>query len=347
MKKLDKRNEYSNLIDQIALVLRTGKQTATRAVNQTITFTYWQIGKYIVEYEQGGKERATYGAELLKNLSVDLTRELGKGFSYRNLQLAKKLFNTFPIMQSLIAQSKENLKPSEKALLNCTWTHLVRLLSVNNELERNFYLIESVENNWSVRELDRQIQSAFYERIILNKDLKNVKQISEKGQITDTISDTLKDPYILEFLGIDENASYSESDLETAIINNLEKFLLELGKGFTFVARQMRFSAGSDHFRVDLVFYNRLLQCHILIDLKIGKLTHQDIGQMQMYVNYFDREIKTDFEKPTIGIILCKEKNEFVVEYSLPQNNSQIFPKEYKLYLPKKSELKKLLEKYV
>lgn len=381
--------KYNGLIEQIVALVQQSKQQVARSVNQTITLTYWQIGRYIVEFEQAGEKRAEYGKELLRNLSKDLTEKFGKGFSYRNLQLFKKFYHTFPIVQSVIAQSENRIlqspieesndenwqTPSAKTneeieqtpsaqlekqiwqspiakynnpievdfLLKLSWTHLVRLMSIKSEEERIYYLKEAIENNWSVRELDRQINSALYERQLLNS-----KKLSKKNEATtENITRFLKDPYVLEFLDLKESASYSESDLETAIINNLELFLLELGKGFSFVARQYRISSDADHFRIDLVFYNRLLRAHVLFDLKIGKLKHQDIGQMQMYVNYFDREIKTDFENPTIGIILCKEKNDFVVEYSLPINNSQIYPKEYQLYLPNKEELKALLKKYL
>jgi len=313
----------------------------------------------------------------LKKLAADLTKSFGKGYSYRNLQLIKKFYQKFPIVQSLIAQSKNPIGQSpiafsenpmmaqfsdnklqvppvkselskvQSVIAQLSWTHFVRLLSVSNEDERNFYLIETVENNWSVRELDRQINSSLYERLLLSKDKKEVKALAEKGQMVENINDLMKDPYILEFLGLEESHKYSENDLETAIIDNLGKFLLELGKGFSFVARQQRFSADTDHFYIDLVFYNRLLKCFVLFDLKIGKIKHQDIGQMQMYVNYYDREIKTSEENPTIGIILCKEKHDFVIKYTLPENNNQIFAKKYQLYLPKKEELKKLLQQYL
>ena len=313
----------------------------------------------------------------MKKLAADLTKSFGKGYSYRNLQLIKKFYQKFPIVQSLIAQSKNPIGQSpiafsenpmmaqfsdnklqvppvkselskvQSVIAQLSWTHFVRLLSVSNEDERNFYLIETVENNWSVRELDRQINSSLYERLLLSKDKKEVKALAEKGQMVENINDLMKDPYILEFLGLEESHKYSENDLETAIIDNLGKFLLELGKGFSFVARQQRFSADTDHFYIDLVFYNRLLKCFVLFDLKIGKIKHQDIGQMQMYVNYYDREIKTSEENPTIGIILCKEKHDFVIKYTLPVNNNQLFAKKYQLYLPKKEELKKLLQQYL
>jgi len=232
------------------------------------------------------------------------------------------------------------------SIAHLTWSHFVRLLSIKNEDERSFYIIETAENKWSERELDRQINSSLFERLVLSKDRKAVKELSEKGQIISTEQDLLKDPLVLEFLNIKQDSSYSENELETAIINNLGEFLLELGKGFTFVARQQRISSGTE-LLYRFGFYNRLLRCFVLIDLKIGKLKHQDIGQMQMYVNYYDREIKTENENQTIGIILCKEKDDFVIEYTLPKDNKRIFPNEYKLYLPDKTELQKLLKQYL
>lgn len=220
-----------------------------------------------------------------------------------------------------------------------SWSHYVRLISITNSSERSFYEIEAIQNQWSVRELNRQFDSSLYERLALSKDKKGVKKLATKGQIIEKPQDLFKEPYILEFLGLSERDNYSESDLETAIINNLEHFLLELGKGFTFVSRQKRITSGVKHFYIDLVFYNRLLKCFVLIDLKIGELKHQDIGQMQMYVNYFDQNQKAKEENPTIGIVLCKEKDDFVVKYTLPKDNKQIFAKQYQLYLPKKEEL--------
>ena len=351
--------QYTNLVSEIRKILSEAKKNIATTVNTTMVITNWHIGQYIVEYEQGGKERAEYGTQLLKRLSEDLTKEFGQGFSYRNLQLFKKFYQTFPIVQTLSAQSLNpetkkgqtvSAKFSDKAiasLLKLNWSHFVRLLSVKNENERNFYIIETAENNWSEREIDRQINSGLYERLALSKNKKAIKDLAQKGQQIQTEQDVLKDPLVLEFLNLKQAEKYSESDLETAIINNLGEFLLELGKGFTFVARQQRISSGTEHFYIDLVFYNRLLRSFVIIDLKIGKLKHQDIGQMQMYVNYYDREVKTENENPTIGIILCKENDNFVVEYTLPKDNKQIFAKEYSLYLPDKKELQKILKKYV
>lgn len=351
-----KNPTYINLVEDINALLFSAKQKIERTVNNTMVVTYWHVGQYIVKYEQGGKERAEYGAQLLKRLSADLTKSYGSGYSWRNLYNMTVFYNQFPILQAVTAKSNSEIsqslpaKYSEKAISSISklsWTHLVRLLSVKNVDERNFYLIETAQNNWSTRELDRQINSSLFERIVLSKDKKTVKELSEKGHEISTQKDLLKDPFVLEFLNIKMDKKYSENELESAIIDNLGNFLLELGKGFAFVARQKRISSGSEHFFIDLVFYNRLLHSFVIIDLKIGKLKHQDIGQMQMYVNYYDREIKTANENPTIGIILCKEKDDFVIEYTLPQDNNQIFAKEYQLYLPNKKELKKLLDPYL
>jgi len=234
---------------------------------------------------------------------------------------------------------------SRKSEFRLSWSHYLLLMRIDNEAERNFYEIESIENNWSLRELQRQFNSALYERLALSRDKAGVKQLSEKGQIIEKALDTIKDPYILEFIGLPEEKKYSESDLEHKLIDKLEHFLLELGKGFTFAGRQVRFSFDDKHFRVDLVFYNRLLQCFVLIDLKIGELTHQDLGQMQMYVNYYDRFVKLEHENKTIGIVLCKQKNDTLVEITLPENNEQIFASKYQTVLPSKEKLKELLRR--
>ncbi len=320
--------DYKALFSQIGNILTQSKKLAYQAVNSILTTTYWQIGKEIIEFEQGGKNRAEYGESTIKQLSDDLTKQFGKGFSYRNLQQIKKFYSCFEKVQTVSAQS-----------FPLSWSHYVRLISITNPYKRSFYEIEAIQNQWSVRELNRQFDSSLYERLALSKDKKGVKKLATKGQIIEKPQDLFKEPYILEFLGLGEMDNYSESDLETAIINNLEHFLLELGKGFTFVARQKRITSGVKHFYIDLVFYNRPLKCFVLIDLKIGELKHQDIGQMQMYVNYFDQNQKAKEENPTIGIVLCKEKDDFVVKYTLPKDNKQIFAKQYQLYLPKKEEL--------
>ncbi len=293
--------------------------------------TYFEIGRLIVEDEQKGFERAEYGKETLKNLSVRLTKEFGKGFSATNLKQMKNFYLAYKISQTVSDQFK------------LSWSHYLVLMRMENLNERNFYEIEAINNNWSLRELKRQFNSALYERLVLSKNKEKVKELALKGQVIEKPSDVVKDPYILEFLGLEEKPNYSENDLETEIINKLEMFLLELGKGFTFVGRQVRFTFDEKHFRVDLVFYNRILRCFVLIDLKIGEVTHQDIGQMQMYVNYYDRIVKLPEENKTIGIIICREKNDTLVRMTLPQDNEQIFASKYEMILPSKEEIKKLI----
>ncbi len=281
----------------------------------------------------------------MKGLSTKLTNEFGKGFSVTNLQQMKNFYNVYGKQQTLSVKSADNKNLLvETSNFQLSWSHYLLLMRIDNPDERKFYEIEAVENNWSLRELQRQFDSALYERLVLSRDKKAVKELSEKGQIIEKAKDSLKDPYVLEFIGLPENKKYSENELEQKIIDKLEHFLLELGKGFTFVGRQVRFTFEEEHFRVDLVFYNRLLQCFVVIDLKIGKLTHQDLGQMQMYVNYYDRYVKLDTENKTIGIILCKDKKDTLVEITLPKNNEQIFASKYQTVLPSKKELKQLIE---
>ena len=307
-----------------------------------MVYTYLEIGRMIVEEEQSGKERAEYGKQILKELSNRLSIEFGKGFSVTNLQQMKNFYNVYGKQQTVSAKSENAIVQNNN--LQLSWSHYLFLMRINNIEERNFYEIETIENNWSLRELRRQFDTSLYERLSLSRDKKAIKELSEKGQIIEKAKDSLKDPYVLEFIGLPENEKYSESELEQRIIDKLEHFLLELGKGFTFVGRQVRFAFDEEHFRVDLVFYNRLLQCFVVIDLKIGKLTHQDLGQMQMYVNYYDRFVKLDTENKTIGIILCKDKKGTLVEITLPENNEQIFASKYQTVLPSKKELKQLIE---
>lgn len=327
-----------NLYGEIAKLLVSARNKVVSAVNRTMTKCYFGIGKLIVEHEQKGEKRAEYGKKSLIDLSEKLTKNFGKGFSVDNLQRMRIFYLKWRKKYATVSRKSSNE-------FSLSWSHYVYLMSISNADERNFYEIETTENNWSLRELDRQFNSSLYERIVLNRDKKGVKLLSQKGQIVEKPEDILKNPYILEFLGLDENHKYNENEMEEAIISNIQKFLLELGKGFSFVARQKRFSFGHDHFFIDLVFYNRILKCFVLIDLKIGKLQHQDIGQMQIYVNIYDREVRKSAENPTVGLILCKEKNEIVVEYTLPKNNSQIFARKYQLYLPTKKELQKEIAK--
>ena len=325
-----KKDIYQEIHD----LLHNARQNIISNINSTMTKTYFLIGKRIVEEEQNGNKRAEYGKNLIKMLSEKLTKEFGKGFSETNLEQMRKFFKVYGIPQTL----------SEEFQFNLSWSHYLILMRIKDINARNFYEIEAFENNWSLRELKRQVNSSLYERLVLSKDKEKVKELSVKGQIIEKAQDVIKDPYILEFLGLDEKSDYSENKLETEIINKLEMFLLELGKGFTFVGRQVRFTFDERHFRVDLVFYNRLLKCFVLIDLKIGEVTHQDLGQMQMYVNYYDRYVKLPDENDTIGIIICKDKNDTLVKLTLPKDNNQIFASRYTTILPSLEEFKKIVE---
>lgn len=358
------------LIKQALELVSAARNQVARQTNSVMVFTYFHLGRLIVEDEQGGKAKAAYGEKTITSLSNHLTDKFGKGFSIDNLEnmrgfylafkhklpftpisetvsrksLPAKKTQTVSAKSTLIVKSETASRNSFADVFPLSWSHYVLLSRVTNVEERSFYEIESTTSNWSVRELQRQFDSSLYERLALSKNKKKVKELAYKGQLVEKPEDVLKSPYVWEFLGLDAKAAYSETDLESAIINKIEHFLLEMGKGFLFGGRQVRFSFDEEDFFVDLVLYNRLLQCFVLVDLKIGKLKHQDIGQMQMYVNYYDRYVKQKFEKPTIGIIICKDKSDAVVEITLPMNNKSIFAKEYKLYLPSKTELKKLIE---
>jgi len=320
--------------------------------------TYFEVGRLIVEEEQGGKARAKYGTGLLVKLSEILNERFEKGYSETTLRSARKFYLVYrpSIQQALLAKSKNNQMISDffdksqkqQAMLaefnpfTLSWSHYLILMRIKNNEERRFYEIEATNQQWGYRQLQREYGSSLYERLALSRDKEGVMELSKKGQIIEKPQDMLKNPFVLEFLGMEESARYSETELEQALINNLQKFLLELGKGFLFEARQKRFTFDEDHFIVDLVFYNRLLRCYVIIDLKTEKLKHQDLGQMQMYVNYFDRYVKTDKEAPTVGMLLCKEKNDSVVQLTLPEN-SNIYATEYNLYLPDKALLQEKL----
>jgi predicted nuclease of restriction endonuclease-like (RecB) superfamily len=358
--KIDSLDNPIAIIQQAIDLIQNARQKIVRQTNSLMVFTYFQIGQLIVEQEQKGKQKAAFGQQTLLLLSKSLVKEFGRGFSVDNLENMRKFYLTFSIsetasrklkpMQVLDKKSEtvsrrlqENYFKKFSERFQLSWSHYVILSRIDEGNERSFYEIESIQNIWSVRELQRQLESGLFERLTLSKSPNKVKELAKKGHIIEKPEDVLKTPYVLEFLGLDEKISYSETDLETAIINKIEHFLLEMGKGFLFQGRQVRFSLEEENFYVDLVLYNRLLQCFVLIDLKIGKLRHQDIGQMQMYVNYYDRFIKQKFEKPTIGIIICKDKSDAVVEITLPKDNKQIFASQYKLFLPSKAILKKLV----
>jgi len=329
----------NDLLREVRDLILSARKAVVHSVDLIQVLTNFEIGRRIVEHEQGGAERAEYGRTLLKGLAASLTAEFGRGFSKRNLEYMRKFYLAY--QDRLIAQmpSAQFISP-----FKLSWSQYVFLISIDNPDERSFYEIEAASNGWTLPELKRQFNSGLYERLALSRDQDGVRKLAAEGQIISRPEDLLKEPYVLEFLGLDEKARYSESDLETAIIDRLEHFLLELGKGFLFEARQKRFTFDEEHFFVDLVFYNRLLRCYVLIDLKIGKLAHQHLGQMQMYVNYFDRLVKLDDEHPTVGMILCRKKNDALVEITLPKD-ANIHAKEYQLYLPDKELLRqKLLE---
>lgn len=338
-------NKPSNtkFYSQIVELLQSARNKVVRTVNQTMVLTYFEIGKMLVEEEQEGKERADYGKQILKELSKVLTKEFGKGFSVDNLENMRRFYLVYGKSETLSRISENAISETSSRNFNLSWSHYLKLMRIDDENERKFYEIEAFKNNWSVRELQRQFDSALYTRLVLSRDKEKVKELSEKGLVLEKPKDAIKDPYILEFIGLPEHSSYSESNLEQELIDKLEHFLLELGNGFTFVARQKRISFDDKHFRIDLVFYNRILKCFVLIDLKIGEIKHQDLGQMQMYVNYYDREVRLEDENKTIGIVLCKDKSESVVEYTLPENNEQIFASKYQTVLPSKEELKLLI----
>jgi len=322
--------EYENLLGTISLVYENGRVKAFQAVNSELVKTYWEIGKYIVEFEQDGAKKATYGKNLLEQLSQDLTIKHGKGFSRSNLVRFRQFYITYPICATL----------SHKL----SWSHVVELLKIGDDVEREFYEKQTVLENWSIRELQRQKESGLFLRLSLNKNKEDVLALSQNGQIIEKPTDILKDPYVFEFLKIPEPYHIAETQLESLLCDNLQNFLLELGRGFTFVGRQYKVTLNNTHYKVDLVFYHRILRCFVLIDLKINEVKHQDIGQMNMYLGYFANEQNIEGDNPPIGIILSKEKDELLVEYATYGMNSQLFVQKYQLYLPNKEELRKELE---
>lgn len=344
----------------VDLVTQARGRVAT-AVNVAEVYAKYHIGQYIVEYEQNGETRAEYGKAVLKELSKRLTDRFGDGWSYSNLRQIRQFFLTYSNLTNTVCQIEGTIskhqnttdyKKAKQCLANSeptfilSWSHYLILIRVENPDARSFYEIECAEQQWSVRQLGRQVGSGLYERLALSRNKDEVMRLAREGQTVEKPSDIIKNPITLEFLGLKPDAVYSESKLENAIINKMQQFLLELGKGFLFEARQKRFTFDEQHFFVDLVFYNRLLQCYVLIDLKVDKLTHQDLGQMQMYVNYYDRYVKQDFEKPTIGILLCKEKNDALVELTLPKD-ANIYASAYQLYLPNKALLQAKVKEWI
>jgi predicted nuclease of restriction endonuclease-like (RecB) superfamily len=324
-----------SLVEEILGIISASQARAIRSVDTERVLMYWQIGKVIFEEEQQGKDRAGYGDFLISTLSKVLVSHYGTGFSYRQLNSFRQFYRIFPIVNALRSQ--------------LSWTHYRTLIRIDNQDKREFYIAEADKNNWTARQLERQVNSQLFERLLLSNDVHSVLAIAREEKLPVEAKEIIKDPMVLEFLGLKREAAYYEKDLENAIITHLHDFILELGNGFAFVARQKRINIEGDEFYIDLVFFNRLLQCFVIIEIKTTKLTHQDIGQLQMYVNYYDRFEKQDFENPTIGILLCTDKNDAVVKITLPENNNTIIASKYQLYLPTEQQLieevKKEIEK--
>jgi predicted nuclease of restriction endonuclease-like (RecB) superfamily len=352
--KIDSDIPLNDLCHNSIELVEYARTVSARQINFVQLMTFYSIGKWIVEVEQQGENRAKYGKQVIKKLSSVMTAQFGRGFSVDTLENARKFYLTYQNRISETLFRKFAVEKSEMVFgffkksfpFMLPWSHYLLLMRIKDENERNFYEIEASQAAWSIRTLQRQYNSSLYERIALSREKDEVLRLASEGNVVIRPQDIVKQPTVLEFLGLDEKAEFVESDLETAIINKLQKFLLELGKGYLFEARQKRFTYREENFYVDLVFYNRLLRCYVLIDLKIDKLTHQDLGQMLMYVHYYDRYQKLPDENPTVGILLCKEKNDALVEITLPEN-SNIYTSEYQLYLPDKKELQRKLKEWI
>lgn len=329
-----------SLFNKISPLITQSRKMVASTINAAEVCTKFKIGQYIVEDEQKGKNRAAYGKQVLIRLSARLIEKHGEGWSVETLTLCRKFFNVYSNFVNSVYEIEGEYK------FTLSWSHYLVLMRIKNADERRFYEIEATSGNWSFRELQRQYGSSLYERLALSRDKEQVARLAQVGNVVEKPEDIIKNPVTLEFVGLKPDASYSESKLESAIIGKLQDFLLELGKGFLFEARQKRFSFDEDNYYVDLVLYNRLLQCYVLVDLKVDKLTHQDLGQMQMYVNYYDRYVKQDFEKPTIGILLCKEKKDTLVKLTLPED-ANIYASAYELYLPDKKLLQAKVKEWV
>ena len=336
-----------DLFQKVAALIEESRKRVATAVNTAMVYTYYEVGRYIVEDEQRGNTRAEYGKSVLKELSRKLTEKYGSGWSYVNLTQMRSFYLVYSQkLQTVSKQSQKEIIQTVSKEFVLSWSHYLILMRIENLQERSFYEIECARQQWSVRQLQRQYASSLYERLALSRDKDQVLRLAQEGQTIEKPEDIIKNPLTLEFVGLKPEAAYTESTLETAIIDKLQMFLMEMGRGFLFEARQKRFTFDEDNYYVDLVLYNRLLQCYVLVDLKIDKLTHQDLGQMQMYVNYYDRHVIEPFEKPTIGILLCKEKNDALVELTLPKD-AHIYAQQYKLCLPDKALLEEKLREWI
>ncbi|MDD6449036.1 MAG: PDDEXK nuclease domain-containing protein [Lachnospiraceae bacterium] len=330
---LRSNDEYRALLDHIGTLLKEGRTQAGRAVNTIMVQTYWNVGKYIVEYEQAGNEKAEYGSETLKRLSRDLTDRYGKGFSKSNIYNMRCLFLDYPIFQTLSGK--------------LSWSHYIELLKIDDPQERSFYQKECESENWGVRELKRQMNSMLYHRLLLSHDKEAVMNLAEKGQVIEKPEDILKDPYVFEFCNLPELPFYKEGDLEDALISNLSQFLLELGKGFTYVGRQQKIIIGGRQYKVDLVFYHRILKCFVLIDLKRGEVQHEDIGQMNLYINYYREEMNTEGDTEPIGILLGAYEDRLMVKYATQNISNKLFVSRYQLYLPGREQLEAEMRRFL
>ena len=333
MNELTENKEYKELIENVGSIYNKAKSNVISAINVEMLNVYWEIGKYIVEFEQNGNLQASYGTELLPRLSKDLKRIGGKGFSRSNLSYMRKFYIRFPKRETV----------SHKL----SWSHYFELLKIDDDLARKFYQNQAINENWTVRKLKRQKKTGLFHRIALNKNKEKILELSKQGHIIKSEEDLIKDPYVFEFLGIPENYEYTENDIEKAIINNLQKFLLELGKGFAFIGRQQRITLNNRHYKVDLVFYHTKLKCYVLIDLKIGEVEHEHIGQMKLYLGYYEKEVNDENDNQPIGIILSEEKDDIMVEYSMLNDTSKLLVSKYQLYLPNREELKKKVKEII
>ena len=324
-KEIEKPNLSAMFYGDIKGIILSAKSAAIRSVDFQRVLMYWRLGERIFIEEQNGKDRAEYGEYLVRNLAEQLENEFGSGFSYRQLAYCRKFYRLYPIVNALRSQ------------LN--WFQYRLLVSIDDDYKREYYELEASNNGWTGRELERQINASLYERLLLSNDKEAVLAVARKERIPESPTEIIKDPMMLEFLGLKREASYYEKELESAIITHLQEFLLEIGNGFSFVARQKRILLEDDEFFVDMVFYNRLLRCFVVIEIKTHKITHNDLGQLQMYVNYFDRIEKLPDENPTVGILLCADKNDTVVRFSLPEDNRNILASKYQLYLPSENDL--------
>ena len=333
MNELTKNKEYKKLIENVGSIYNKAKSNVISAINVEMLNVYWEIGKYIIEFEQNGNLQASYGTELLPRLSKDLKRMGGKGFSRSNLSYMRKFYIRFPKRETV----------SHKL----SWSHYFELLKIDDDLAREFYLNQTIKENWTVRELKRQKKTGLFHRIAINKDKEKILELSKEGQIIKSENDLTKDPYVFEFLGIPENYEYTENDIEKAIINNLQKFLLELGKGFAFIGRQQRITLNNRHYKVDLVFYHTKLKCYVLIDLKIGEVEYEHIGQMKLYLGYYEKEVNDENDNQPIGIILSEEKDDIMVEYAMLNDKAKLLVSKYQLYLPNREELKRRMKEVI